>query len=309
MQTAVETDLLSTWIERLGLDVLVRATGLGGLIFLAATAVVLLLEVRATRGRSIWRSRAFVNDVLYTAFYRGGFWAVFVWAALANALEGRLGFLRLNVLSDLPVWASVPIYWIVGDFLLYWLHRLQHSVPWLWVFHSVHHAERELTTLSQNRRHPVEKALNGLVLYLPLAFVLGLSTWTWIPWYIGAQTLEALQHAQLDWRFGPLYRWFVSPVFHSIHHSVDPKHYDRNFGAMFSIWDYAFGTAAPDTGRPAAYGLAGEEAMPESLTAQLLLPFRRLRRPAGGAAIDAAAGRAHVGRTSASASPDPARGR
>jgi sterol desaturase/sphingolipid hydroxylase (fatty acid hydroxylase superfamily) len=30
---------------------------------------------------------------------------------------------------------------------------------------------------------------------------------------------------------------FISPAQHQLHHSTDPKHYDCNFGAIFSLWD------------------------------------------------------------------------
>jgi sterol desaturase/sphingolipid hydroxylase (fatty acid hydroxylase superfamily) len=108
--------------------------------------------------------------------------------------------------------------------------------------------------------------------------------------------LEALQHAQLDWRFGPLYRVVVSPVFHSIHHSAEPRHHNRNYSAMFSIWDYLFGTAAVSATRPRVYGVEGL-AMAESLPAQLFTPFRMLARKRAALAQD--------GTPSGHPTPDP----
>jgi len=277
-----DLDVVVYWAHRTGLMVLAQATGFAVLIYLAASLTVLLLEMRRSGSTAIVRSRAFMHDVAYAALYRGGLFQVFIWAVIANTFESQLSFLKLGWLSDIPLLVSVPVYWIIGDFLLYWLHRLYHRVPFLWAFHAVHHAEQELNTLSQNRRHPVEGVLNGLALYLPLAFVLGVSTRSWVPWYVTAQILEALQHAQLDWRFGPLYRWIVSPVFHSIHHSTEPRHHDRNFGSMFSCWDYLFGTAAAERERPLRYGLEGPT-IAETIPDQLVLgPLRllRWRRPA-----------------------------
>ena len=31
--------------------------------------------------------------------------------------------------------------------------------------------------------------------------------------------------------------------FHRIHHSIQPQHFDKNFGAGTSLWDQLFGTA------------------------------------------------------------------
>lgn len=290
LQTAAETSTVSAWIDRLGLDALTRSSGLAGAIFIAASLLVLLLELRNGAGVARLRSRSFINDVLYSAFYRGGFYAVFVWAAVVNAFESHLSFLRLDLLGDLPLALSVPVFWLAGDFAIYWVHRAQHRFPLLWAFHAVHHAEQELSTLSQNRRHPIEKVVNSLTLYLPFAFVLGLPTRAWIPWWVTAQVLEAAQHAQLDWRYGPFYRVIVSPVFHSIHHSADPRHHHRNFGAMFAFWDYLFGTAEREARRPERFGVDGI-VIPESLGGQLVAPFRilfRRRQPDAAAAPERA---------------------
>jgi sterol desaturase/sphingolipid hydroxylase (fatty acid hydroxylase superfamily) len=35
----------------------------------------------------------------------------------------------------------------------------------------------------------------------------------------------------------------VDNRFHRIHHSVEPKHFEKNFGIMFTVWDQLFRTA------------------------------------------------------------------
>ena len=293
---------MSAILQRLGLVTLARSAGLAGLLFLASSLLVFAFESRGGAALARYKSKSFVNDVVYSAFYRGGFYAVFVWALVVNLLGNKLAFLQLHVLDSLPLYAAVPIYWIVGDLLLYWLHRAQHHFPWLWAFHSVHHAEQQLSTLSQSRRHPAEQVLNGLAVHLPLVFVLGLPTRAWLPWYALAQMLQSAQHAELDWRFGPLYRVVVSPVFHSIHHGTHERFFNRNFGQMFSCWDYLFGTASSATTRPAEYGVRGL-VMRESLVAQLVAPFRMFRRAAPApAALDTEPGDSQVGATSTTVS-------
>lgn len=266
---------LEDWIERLRLDELGRSAVGGGLAYFAVvTLVVLALEARNGRGLARFRSRAFVNDIAYTVFYRTSIYGV-LWGAAFNGLESRLGGLRIEWASTWPVWLQIATFWLAGDFIIYWVHRAQHTHRWLWVFHSVHHAPGELSTLTQNRRHLVERVLNDVALYVPLLVVLGIPTQTWpILWMVFGM-LEALQHAELDWRFGPLYYVFVSPVFHSIHHSMDEAHYNKNMGGMFSFWDYLFGTAVSIRVRPATYGVPGL-AVKETLTSQLVAPFQML---------------------------------
>jgi sterol desaturase/sphingolipid hydroxylase (fatty acid hydroxylase superfamily) len=106
--------------------------------------------------------------------------------------------------------------------------------------------------------------------------VLGIQTRQWLPLTVIMTGLQALQHAELDWRYGWFERLVVSPAFHAIHHSPDPRHYTRNFGQMFSLWDFLFGTALEDA-RPARYGVAGLD-MAERVPDQLAAPFRYLWR-------------------------------
>ena len=60
-----------------------------------------------------------------------------------------------------------------GDFTRYWLHRLMHSVPFLWEFHKVHHSAEVLTPITFYRVHPVENLLFGLRYSLSAGLVTG----------------------------------------------------------------------------------------------------------------------------------------
>ena len=37
-------------------------------------------------------------------------------------------------------------------------------------------------------------------------------------------------------------RIFISPAHHEVHHSGDPKHFNKNFGSCLALWDWMFGT-------------------------------------------------------------------
>jgi sterol desaturase/sphingolipid hydroxylase (fatty acid hydroxylase superfamily) len=84
----------------------------------------------------------------------------------------------------------------------------------------------------------------------------------------------AIEHSEIPWRFGPLYRLMVSPTFHAFHHSINPEHHNRNFGRMLSVWDYLFGTAVCEQKRPEVYGL--EDWKMPTLMSQLCSPFIHL---------------------------------
>jgi sterol desaturase/sphingolipid hydroxylase (fatty acid hydroxylase superfamily) len=266
---------LEQWIQLLRLDDLGRSAVRGGLAYFAVvTLIVLALEARNGRGLARFRSRSFVNDIVYTVFYRAGIYGV-LWGAVFNGLEARLGGLRVEWAATWPLWVQIAAFWLVGDFIIYWLHRAQHAHPWLWAFHSVHHSPAELSTLTQNRRHLIERVYVDVALYLPLLVILGIPTEAWPVLWMVFGILEALQHGELDWDFGPLYYVVVSPVFHSIHHSTIEAHYNKNLGGMFSFWDYIFGTAVAIRSRPTEYGVTGL-AMKETLASQLVVPFQML---------------------------------
>ncbi len=63
-----------------------------------------------------------------------------------------------------------------------------------------------------------------------------------------------LYHANIKTNLGPLKYILVTPQSHRIHHSLERKHWDKNYGFIFTIWDNVFGTQYknydeyPDTG-------------------------------------------------------------
>jgi sterol desaturase/sphingolipid hydroxylase (fatty acid hydroxylase superfamily) len=269
-------DLSTRVIAWLRLGHLLRSAAAAALVLLAFFIVFYLIEARTGGDRRRYRTRHFWNDVAYALFYRGDVYQLLVGTTVASLLQPRLAFLELGVFRHWPLPAAAVAFWITADFLAYWVHRLQHRVPFLWAFHSVHHAQERLTFVTSYRIHPVEQLLASLIVFVPL-LVIGLPTGTWLPLVAALTALEFAQHSDLRWGFGPLYRVVVSPVFHAIHHSSDADHHDRNYGKILSIWDVLFGTASPDRERPRRFGVDGLP-IPESLTAQLIAPFRYLRR-------------------------------
>jgi sterol desaturase/sphingolipid hydroxylase (fatty acid hydroxylase superfamily) len=184
----------------------------------------------------------------------------------------------MNLLSRVWWPIGLLVYWIAGDFVTYWWHRLQHSVPFLWAFHSVHHSQEQMTAFTASRRHPLETLSMDVIIYFGIFhFILGIPTRGWMPLALAITCLTVLQHAQLDWRLGPLQKILVGPRFHSFHHSSRPEHANSNFGFVFSCWDYLFGTAVPEQARPTAYGVEGID-IRETIGSQLLTPFRLLWR-------------------------------
>jgi len=77
-----------------------------------------------------------------------------------------------------------------------------------------------------------------------------------------------------------LSRILISPAQHQVHHSNAPRHFDRNMGFMFAIWDRMAGTLyVPRRDEVLEFGLArGEEREFDSLARLYFLPVWKLYR-------------------------------
>lgn len=144
---------------------------------------------------------------------------------------------------------------VIQDFFKFLIHKLLHTLPFLWRFHKVHHSATTLTPLTLYRLHPFEMFINaarsfiisvfitGLFLYLfknqlSLLQILGVNAFVFT-FNIAASNLR---HSPIKVGFGVLENVFISPAQHQIHHSAAKQHYDKNFGSALAIWDKWFGS-------------------------------------------------------------------
>lgn len=243
-----------------------------GFVFFAGAflAVLVIEKLCGTRTRN-YRTRDFGHDSAYYLYHRSGAQRLLLSGPILLALEVPLSFLDVRLLSGLPGLAQVVLGIVIGDFVMYWLHRAQHAYKFLWAFHTTHHSSEHLTFAAYLRFHPIE-VLVGEILSFVLFRLLGFDISTWVAVYLLANFIGEIQHSQIPWRFGPLYRVIVTPTFHAYHHSPERKLHDSNFGGLLSIWDYMFGTAVDErTPMPKTFGLA--DVKPRSLWATFSDPF------------------------------------
>jgi sterol desaturase/sphingolipid hydroxylase (fatty acid hydroxylase superfamily) len=268
------TDAGTRLAQTLGVNQLAHATVATLVWLVGLLAIVVLLETLTGPRRSPYTSRTFAQDVVYTLFYQGGFYNALIWAALANALNSRLSFFRIEILAQLPPIAHMVLYWVSVDFITYWWHRSLHTFKPLWAFHSVHHSQEEMSFLTAYRLHPIEQLCQNLIMVIPL-LVMGVPPFRWVPLYVALNLLEGFQHTALTWGYGKAYFIFVSPRFHAVHHSADPRHFNSNYSKILSIWDFLFGTGIYSDRFPERLGVDGLP-VPRTLRQQLVSPFRIL---------------------------------
>lgn len=233
-----------------------------------------------------------IKLVVYTPLISG--FAYLVYKATAAPLAGLFGG-RLAVESTIGGTLAIPVLAILAaDFGFFLSHYLMHKVRLLWYFHEVHHSAEILTPVTVYRTHPVEDLVNGVVAAVISGTGSALYTSTTgndvsLPAIFGINVIQfaffsfafQLRHSHIWLCYGPfLSRIFISPAQHQIHHSVEPRHWDKNFGFMLAIWDGMFGCLyVPKERETLQLGVPGADPRDFSSVAKLyFLPFAKAAR-------------------------------
>jgi sterol desaturase/sphingolipid hydroxylase (fatty acid hydroxylase superfamily) len=181
------------------------------------------------------------------------------------------------------------LFGLADDFGYYLFHLASHRIPALWAFHKVHHSAETLTVLANVRAHPVEYAVLGPAKALTTSLVLGPAL------YLGTgeanlvdimgMNLMAVLYCVLGTQLHHSHIWIswgrtvehvlISPAMHQIHHSTAPRHWNRNMGGNFALWDWMFGTLYIPHGREdLRFGLGDGVPQPHpNVVAAYVLPF------------------------------------
>ncbi len=153
---------------------------------------------------------------------------------------------NLPQLLHLPGWLVFVFAIVFTDFLSWLAHFLLHQHPWLWRFHAVHHSQREMNLFTDLRFHFGEALIAYPLLILPMR-LLHISL-PYQGYYLIFRVWYArFYHANIRTNLGWLKYILVTPQSHRVHHSIEPRQYNQNYGVLFSCWDYLFKTQYPDT--------------------------------------------------------------
>lgn len=136
-------------------------------------------------------------------------------------------------------WTLVPCY-VILDFFSYWAHRISHTQRFWWATHVVHHS-------SENFNLSVSFRLSW-VQHLKIIFILPVSFLGFHPVIIFivnqlAVLFQFWVHTEYIGRLPKAFEFiFATPSNHRVHHGMQKKYRNKNFGATFMIWDRLFGT-------------------------------------------------------------------
>ena len=239
--------------------------------------------LRPWRRRQRQLRRGLAGDLLFLVF-NGHFLGVALYfvaervvlppvdAALRAA--GAYPYVHRDAAAGWPLWAQLVVLIVGFDFVQWAIHRLLHAVPWLWQFHKVHHSvvDGEMDWIVSFRFHWVEAVVYKSLQYLPLAFF-GFGATAVLTQALVGTAMGHLNHANLDVGRGRWRYLLNSPRMHLWHHDADGP--ARNFGIIFSAWDWLFGTAHLPDQPPARLGFAEVAEVPRGFVGRSLWPLWR----------------------------------
>jgi len=143
--------------------------------------------------------------------------------------------------------AIVTLSVLLLDMLIYWQHRLFHTVPMLWRFHKMHHADSHVDTTTGLRFHPVEIAMS-LGIKAAAVVMLGVPAIAIVIFEVALNGFALFNHANIrlpqkwDDRIGLL---LITQRLHRIHHSQAKNESNSNYGFSVSWWDRLFNSFTP----------------------------------------------------------------
>jgi len=257
-------------------------------------------------------------SVLVLLLFGIGFFATFYFApyvtvTLLLAFEGLTGEGTAEPTSFATGFLAVVVLFLTQDFCRFVTHYVHHKSPVIWPFHAVHHSAEVLTPVSFFRAHPVYYAIQRLLMSLFIGVAQAVVLFLFVGkiefWLIQATTVAFygymlfgghLRHSHVPLSYGRvLEHILISPLQHQVHHSSDPRHFDKNFGEVFAFWDWMFGTLyIPERDEVLVFGIGDGQGgrVPQpypTLRDALIKPFREsaaaFRSPRHGASANEAA--------------------
>ena len=284
-------------------------------VYLFATvAIAYLLYLRLPTARK----EGFLRFLVPAEFYRSNSTLVDVKLFLLGRVLTGFGFFRIGItvvvvigvihflatVTGMPpstapqtsfdILIATIVIVVASDFCTYWIHRIHHEHPALWPFHAVHHSAEVMTPITVYRKHPIYDlfgtifrgvfvgAVQGVLLFAISGsadlLTLGGANVFYVAFYMMGSNLR---HSHIWMGFGPVLSYIlISPAQHQVHHSRAALHHNKNYGEIFAVWDFMFGTLyVPQGEEKLEFGLADKRgvALPQphnTLREAVIQPFQ-----------------------------------
>ncbi|WP_340199526.1 sterol desaturase family protein [Ascidiimonas sp. W6] len=238
-------------------------------IFLMAVFVPMEKVFPAKKSQKFFRSKWVLDFCFFVGQYL--IWSGLILWTLNNFADFLTSIIPNSFQSKVgnqPYLLQVLEVLILSDFLIYWGHRLQHHVDFLWRFHKVHHSAESLDWLAAHREHPIDSIYTIGLINLP-AFIMGFPLES-IAGIIAFRGIWAIYiHSNVRVPHGPIKILIGAPELHHWHHDLDRR--AGNYANISPIMDVIFGTYKCPDKEPEKFGI--REEIPSSYLGQLLEPL------------------------------------
>jgi sterol desaturase/sphingolipid hydroxylase (fatty acid hydroxylase superfamily) len=236
------------------------------LLFLVLIFVPMERVFPAKKGQRFMRKQWFLDLCFFLGQYL--VWnGLVVWllSHLNESIQERLSLAYLESVHRQPIWLQALEVIVLSDLLIYWGHRLQHRVDFLWRFHKVHHTTETMDWLAAHREHPVDSIYTVGIINLP-AFILGFDLEAIVALVAFRGIWAIYIHSNVRLNIGFLQKIIGSPALHHWHHDLER---DRgNYANISPLMDILFGTYVCPDQEPEHFGI--KEEFPRNYLGQLV---------------------------------------
>lgn len=165
-------------------------------------------------------------------------------AAIAAGYWAQQNHIGLFNSINFSIYIAWPLCFLALDLAVYTQHYLFHRLAFLWPFHAMHHSDEDLDVSSGIRFHPIEIIIS-MLFKCAVIIALGAPITLIMIFEIALNSSSLFTHTNVKlpekWD-NILRKLIVTPDMHRVHHSIEFKEQNSNFGFCFSFWDKIFKT-------------------------------------------------------------------
>ena len=194
-----------------------------------------------------------------------------------NIFKVFLKIPEYDLFKDIDNNLRIILFILLLDFFAYLSHFLLHKSRLLFKFHSFHHSASNFNIVTVHRVHFFEVAFIKIFQTFALVLLGGNIQIFWI-YHIFSSFIGHIKHSNFKFNYPGFFKYLIqSPAHHWVHHSDNPKHYDKNFGDVFQIWDVLFKPnydPTPQELKTINLGLKGIDYIKYNLMNLFLYPYK-----------------------------------